>query len=219
MKKKIKRTLFVLVVAVFCGYAGNFIYKRIRFERVYAERKQINDSYLKIPESLMPLQKYVSHHFDSLHLHYGEEKYFQEKGIFREPIAKGPYHYLALPLYQMNDYTSDSVVIRSANTILDAGFYTAICDKDTLSGNLRISFKKLYLSYKKIPTYHQIFYDKEYQPSKNYSRFEEAQFWYFLAYDDQEADYHNFLDFTPEWVLPFQEAYAFFKRNPNKRSK
>ena len=89
---------------------------------------------------------------------------------------------------------------------------SGIIEKNKKDDKLKIYFKKRLLQYKITPSYHCIIFTEK----RGYEyKFNEDDYWYFFAYDDNEHDLHNFLDFRPEWALPYFEAFEFFKRNPD----
>ncbi len=199
IKKIIKLVATILLVGIvgFCAYAQ---YKKAKFDKIYAQRESelIYHTYDPLYKSgaLNHFKDFIIANYDTISSVY-KLGWTERRKVWLELLK----------------FTKDSSIYYQAiDEISDYRFYDVYIEKDTSTNSIEIMFKKMFLQYKVLPTYHCIIYRKK----RGYEyRFDDKDDWYFFTYDDREHDLGHFMDWRPEWLRPYYEAFDFFKWYPN----
>lgn len=189
-----KYILIVLLILVSL-FVFHFKNKQSKFEIIYKQREDVSlYNELYTDGTLRTIQNFsidiIDHH--------------------EEVITTSTHKILHLKLRDIKKYTNDLEVLNTGHKLLENEFYVIDISKNLKSGYIKIFTKKKYLMHDDIPTYHCLVYDDR---ERNLAyRFKENNNWYAFSIDSPEDAKERFLDFTPEWLIPYLEAQDFFKR-------
>lgn len=198
IKKTIKlvATSLLIGLLLFCVYAQ---YKKAKFDKIYAQRKSE-----LIYHKYDPLYKSgaLNHFKDFILANYDTISSVYELGRSRRREIWS----------ELSNFVKDSSDYYAMKEISKMRFYDVYISRDTNTNDIEIEFEKLFLQYKLKPTYHHIAYTTKRTPIY---RFNENDYWFFSSIDVNEHDFGHFMDWRPEWLLPYYEAFDFFKWYPN----
>jgi hypothetical protein len=189
-----KYILIVLLILVSL-FVFHFKNKQSKFEIIYKQREDVSlYNELYTDGTLRIIQNFsidiIDHH--------------------EEVITTSTHKILHLKLRDIKKYTNDLEVLNTGHKLLENEFYVIDISKNLKSGYIKIFTKKKYLMRDNTPTYHCLVYDDR---ERNLAyRFKENDNWYAFSIDSPEDAKERFLDFTPEWLIPYLEAQDFFKR-------
>ncbi len=190
MKINKKNTIVTLLSALF--FLGIYVqYKKIKFDKVYQNRHQYGEIYTEV---------YNTGYLDKI-------KSFSIKNYDRVNKLKTD-NYCRINLTEIEKITNDSDIISISKYLIKKGFYYT---ETTYNNNLyEFSVNRVFLFFKKTPTIHYLIYTKRYEPEY---RFKSDDYWYYYSLDDKEYDGGSFLDYRPNWSLPYFETFDFLLRN------
>ena len=193
---KIYKKILLLIAFILFGFCCYFQYIKLKYDKVYEQRTSPQKYEVLYSSGALNLfREFVYTNIDTISSY--TKIYDYRKTIDFSDLEK---------------CTKDTIALKAIEEINDKGFYRVIIEQNKKDDKLKIYFKKRLLQYKITPSYHCIIFTEK----RGYEyKFNEDDYWYFFAYDDNEHDLHNFLDFRPEWALPYFEAFEFFKRNPD----
>ncbi len=182
--------VFLLGTLIFGGYVQ---YKKMTFDKIYENREDYAFIYSSLYKTgkLDIIKSYLIDYYDSI----ADFKKIGSQNVYLSSIA---------------NQTNDTNIISTSNYLMEIGFNNAqISYNDSLKYEVQI--RRTFLRYKLIPTYHYLIYSKRH--AYKY-RFTANSYWFFYSSEGERYDYDNFLDFRPEWSLPYFEAFEFFRKNP-----
>lgn len=191
-----KKIILLILSIIVIGFLLDFWRMQIKYDKVYKERHNV-EFYKKLYDLgiLTPIKDFVISNFD------------KNKDIV---ITTKSHKIQEIWLKKLKEYTNDSKVKEAINKLIENGFYELYASESLISGRIEISIRKKFLYYNDIPTYHCLIYDTE---KRNSFRFDEKNNWYVFSMDSPEDTRERFLDFTPEWLIPYLEAKDFFRYN------
>lgn len=199
--KIIKKILlvFAIVLFVLCCYLQ---YMKHKFDKIYENRTSFQKYEVLYTSGVLNIfRDFVISNIDTISEIDRDESY-GELAIYKDVIF----------LSDIYRFTKDTTIRQCIKAISDAGFGKLQIIKDKSEESMSLHFKKRFLEYKKVPTFQTIIYNENINSD---STFNKDDSWYFFSSDNQWDILDNFLDPRPEWVLPYFEAFDFFKRNPD----
>uniref|UniRef100_UPI000AB588F8 hypothetical protein n=1 Tax=Tenacibaculum ovolyticum TaxID=104270 RepID=UPI000AB588F8 len=166
----------------------------------YEERENVNIyNELYTSGTLKIIQDFFMNNFNTIDKDY------------EEVITTETHKILEIKLKDIKKYINNIEVLNAANKLIENEFYSIDVRKKIDSDFIKISTERKYLTYKNIPTYHCLIYNPEEKNRDKYF-FNEKDNWYVFSIDSPEDEEDRFLDFSPEWALPYYEAVNFFKK-------
>ena len=170
----------------------------MKFDKIYENRDSYGMIYYGIycSEKLHIIKSFLYDYFDST-------------------IDARGFENRRLRLSEIRDVTSDSTVISACKYLITKNF--SIVDVSYLKGREhKFIVWRTFLKYKRVRTIHRLIFTKNFEYAY---RFSPDDYWFFRSLEVERMKYDGFLDFRPEWSIPYFEAFKFFKENPDFKHK
>ncbi len=196
-----KKYILIIILIILFIFLFNIVNTKVKFDKIYNERENVS-IYNELYESgtLKTIQEFFLNNFDTIDKNY------------QEAITTPTHKILEIKLQHLDKYTNDKKILDAARKLVENGFYNIEITKKIGANFIEIYTKKVYLTYKNIPTYHSLIYFPKEKNRYKYI-FNKTDDWYAFSTDSPEdaQDFSTFLDITPEWLLPYFEAKSFLK--------
>ncbi len=191
--KTSKKILIIVSICIVscCIYAQ---YTKMKFDKIYQNRGNYGMIYKDIYYSgaLDRIKQFLFNHFDT---------------TITTPKGFSSRKFL---LYYTKELTNDTTILSAANYLMNKGFYRIeVVYKDGKHNELSIS--QTFLMYKYAPTRHYLIFSEDFEYKYRFARDDK---WFFHSCDE-EPDDGIWIDSRPDWLMPYFEAFNFFKENPD----
>jgi len=191
--KRSKKILIVILIFIVscCIYAQ---YTKLKFDKIYENRSTYGIIYKDIYDSgvLERIKPFLFNHFDAT--------ITTDNGFSSRKFL----------LYNTKDLTNDAAILSAADYLMKKGFYRIeLVYKDGERNELSVG--QTFLRYKHIPTRHYLIFSKNFEYKFRYAQNDK---WFFYSSDEEPSD-GIWIDSRPEWLMPYFEAFDFFKKNPD----
>lgn len=166
----------------------------MKFDKIYENRDNYGMIYKEIYDSgaLVRIKMFLIDHFD------------------KTVIANKGHSSRKLLLYNIKDLTNDTTILTAADYLIKKGFHRIeVVYKDGEHNELSIG--QTFLMYKHTPTRHYLIFSKNFEYK---FKFAQNDNWFFYS-SDEEPDDGIWIDSRPDWLMPYFEAFNFFKENPD----
>ncbi|WP_027471276.1 hypothetical protein [Saccharicrinis fermentans] len=166
----------------------------MKFDKIYENRGNYGMIYRDIYDSgaLERIKSFLFNHFDTT------------------VTANKGYSSRKLLLSNTNDLTNDTTILSAAEYLMKKGFYRIeLVYRDGERNEL--SLGQTFLKYKHAPTRHYLIFSEAFEYKYRYAQNNK---WFFHS-SDEEADEKVWIDSRPDWLMPYFEAFNFFKDNPD----